>query len=231
MTEDVMKRLILAIAAFVCVNTSAMAQPVEAEKAMPQDSAIIFESPRPILETSAQIDARLDKGWGFGAFFTDYGFGGQLYASTRFTQDLTGLVSLDVGSAKSDKEFGFQDENKINRIMVMPLMASLQYRVLSESLGENFRPYVTAGAGPVFVMTTPGDQEFFASFGNAKFKTVPGGFGGVGANFGLDKSTTFGASVRYFFVPLPEPGIESLEGHRLTDLNGLFIGVNYGFNF
>jgi outer membrane protein W len=231
MAEDVMKKLILAILAFLCVNTSAMAQPVEAEKGMPQDSAIIFESPRPILETAEQLDARLDKGWGFGAFFTDYGFGGQLYASSRFTQDLTGLVSLDVGSAKSDKEFGFQDERKINRIMVMPLMASLQYRILSGSLGENFRPYLTAGAGPVFVMTTPGDEEFFASFGSAKFKTVPGGFGGVGANFGLDKTTTFGASVRYFIVPLPEPGIESIEGQRLTDLNGLFIGVNYGFNF
>jgi outer membrane protein W len=231
MAEDVMKKLILALLAFVCVSTSTMAQPVEVEKGMPQDSAIIFESPRPILETAEQLDARLNNGWGFGAFFTDYGFGGQLYASSRFGQDLTGLVSLDIGSAKSDKEFGFQDERKINRIMVMPLMASVQYRVLSESLGENFRPYLTAGAGPVFVMTTPGDEEFFASFGSAKLKTVPGGFGGVGANFGLDKTTTFGASVRYFFVPLPEPGIESLQGQHLKDLNGLFIGVNYGFNF
>jgi hypothetical protein len=229
--EDVMKKLILALLAATCISTSAMAQPVEAEKGVPADSAIIFESPRPLLETTEQIDARLNKGWGFGAFFTDYGFGGQLYASSRLSQDLTGLLSLDLGSAKSDKEFGFQDEIKINRILVLPLMVSAQYRVLSESLGENFRPYITAGAGPVFVVTTPGDQEFFASFGDAKVKTVPGGFGGLGANFGLDKTTTFGASVRYFFVPLPEPGIESLEGVTLTDLSGLFIGVNYGFNF
>jgi hypothetical protein len=226
-----MKKLILAILAAMCISSSAMAQPVEVEKGMPKDSAIIFESPRPLLETNEQLDARLDKGWGFGAFFTDYGFGGQLYASSRVTRDLTGLISLDLGSAKSDKEFGFQDEIKVNRILVMPLMAAAQYRILSESLGENFRPYLTAGAGPVFVLTTPGDQEFFASFGHAKVKTVPGGFGGVGANFGLDKTTTFGASVRYFYVPLPEPGIESLQGYPLTNLNGLFIGVNYGFNF
>jgi hypothetical protein len=231
MVKNVMKKLILAFLAAMCISSSAMAQPVEVEKGMPKDSAIIFESPRPLLETNEQLDARLDKGWGFGAFFTDYGFGGQLYASSRLTRDLTGLVSLDLGSAKSDKEFGFQDEIKVNRILVMPLMAAAQYRILSESLGENFRPYLTAGAGPVFVLTTPGDQEFFASFGHAKVKTVPGGFGGVGANFGLDKTTTFGASVRYFYVPLPEPGIESLQGYPLTNLNGLFIGVNYGFNF
>jgi hypothetical protein len=231
MVEDVMKKLILAALAALCVNTSAMAQPVEVEKGMPQDSAIIFDSPRPLLETDEQIDARLDKGWGFGAFFSDYGFGGQLYMSSRFTRNLTGMLSTDFGSAKSDREFGFENEIKVNRIFVIPLMASAQYRILSESLGENFRPYITAGAGPVFVMTTPGDQEFFASLGDAAVKTVPGGFGGVGANFGLDKTTTFGASVRYFFIPVPDPGIESLEGKFLTDLSGLFIGVNYGFNF
>lgn len=226
-----MKKLILAIVATLCLSTSAIAQPVEAEKGMSRDSAIIFESPRPLLETTEQLDARLNKGWGFGAFFSDYGFGGQLYLSSRFTRDLTGMISTDFGSAKSDKEFGFENERKINRIFVIPVMASAQYRVLSESLGENFRPYLTAGAGPVFVMTTPGEEEFFSSLGSAAVKTVPGGFAGVGANFGLDKTTTFGASVRYFIVPVPEPGIESLEGKFLTDLSGLFIGVNYGFNF
>jgi outer membrane protein W len=149
----------------------------------------------------------------------------------RLTQDLTGLITTDFGSAKSDREFGFGNERKVNRIFVIPVMATAQYRVLSESLGENFRPYITAGAGPVFVMTTPGQEEFFSSLSGAAVKTVPGGFGGVGANFGLDKTTTFGANVRYFFIPVPDPGIESLEGRFLTDLNGLFIGVSYGFNF
>lgn len=231
MVEDVMKKLFLATLASLFLSTASIAQPVEVEKGVPADSAIIFESPRPLLETTEQIDARLDKGWGFGAFFSDYGFGGQLYASMRLSQNLTGLITTDFGSAKSDREFGFGNERKVNRIFVIPVMASAQYRVLSESLGENFRPYVTAGAGPVFVMTTPGQEEFFSSLGGAAVKTVPGGFGGVGANFGLDKTTTFGANVRYFFIPVPDPGIESLEDRFLKDLNGLFIGVSYGFNF
>lgn len=226
-----MKKLFLATLASLFLSTASIAQPVEVEKGVPADSAIIFESPRPLLETTEQIDARLDKGWGFGAFFSDYGFGGQLYASMRLSQNLTGLITTDFGSAKSDREFGFGNERKVNRIFVIPVMASAQYRVLSESLGENFRPYVTAGAGPVFVMTTPGQEEFFSSLGGAAVKTVPGGFGGVGANFGLDKTTTFGANVRYFFIPVPDPGIESLEDRFLKDLNGLFIGVSYGFNF
>lgn len=226
-----MKKLIWVILTIVCVNRVASAQPIDAEKAMPQDSAIIFESPRPLLETTEQLDARLNNGWGFGAFFSDYGFGGGLYASSKFTTELTGLITTDFGTAKSDKEFGFETEKKINRIFVIPLMAAAQYRVFSESLGENFRPYLTAGAGPVFVLTTPGNKEFFSSLGSAAVRTVAGGFGGVGANFGLDKTTTFGANVRYFFIPVPEPGIESIEGQFLTNLNGLFIGVNYGFNF
>jgi hypothetical protein len=226
-----MKKLLVALAAVFLSVGSAVAQPVGAEKTTPQDSAIVFESPRPLLETQEELDARLDNGWGFGAFFSDYGFGAGLYLSARLSSDLTGLITTDFGTAKSEREFGFETERKINRIMVMPLMASAQYRILRESLGENFRPYLTAGAGPVFVMTSPGDEEFFSSLGRAKMRTLPGGFFGAGANFGLDKTTTFGANIRYFIIPVPQPGIESLEGEYLTNLNGIFLGVNYGFNF
>jgi hypothetical protein len=222
-----MKKFLVFLVCMILGSASVMAQPVEVEK----DSAIVFESPRPLLETDEELEARLDKSWGFGAFFSDYGFGGGMYLSSRMGQDLTGVISTDFGSAKDDREFGFEDQRKVNRIMVVPVMASAQYRVLRESLGENFRPYVTAGAGPVFVVTTPGSEEFFSSLSSAKVTTVPGGFIGLGAHFGVDKTTTFGASARYFIVPYPAPGIESLEGNYLENLNGLFLGVTYGFNF
>lgn len=221
------------VAALLLMASTAFAQPAGIEKggAKQQDSVITFEPSRPLLETSEEVEARLDKGWGFTAFFSDYGFGAGLYLSSRLSQNLTGVISTDFGTAKSDREFGFETERKINRIMVMPVMASAQYRILRESLGENFRPYVTAGAGPVFVMTTPGQEEFFSSIGSADFRTVPGGFIGAGANFGLDKTTNFGANIRYMFIPVPEPGVESLQGEFLKNLNGLFLGVTYGFNF
>lgn len=221
---------ILGLVLGMALATPAQAQPVGIEK-MTSDSAIIFESPHPLLETQAEADARLDKSWGFGAFFSDYGFGAGLYLSSKFGQDFTGMLSTDFGSAKADKEFGFQNELKVNRLFVIPVMASIQYRVLRASLGENFRPYVAGGAGPVLILTTPGNEEFFSSLGRAKIHPVPGGFVGAGANFGVDKSTTFGANIRYFIIPKVDPPIESVQGNYVDNLNGLFLGVNYGFNF
>ncbi|HYE76074.1 MAG TPA: hypothetical protein VEF04_22195, partial [Blastocatellia bacterium] len=212
-----MKKFLVAIAALLLVSGQAFAQPKDVEKSAPQDSAIVFESARPLLETQEELDARLDNGWGFGAFFSDYGFGAGVYLSARLSQDLTGLITTDFGTAKSEREFGFETERKVNRIMVMPVMAAAQYRILRESVGENFRPYITAGAGPVVVMTSPGNEEFFSSLGRAQFRALPGGFAGAGANFGLDKTTNFGANIRYFFIPVPEPGIESLQGEYLTN--------------
>jgi hypothetical protein len=195
------------------------------------DSAIIFESPRPLIDKGEGADAAYPNTWGLSAFFSDYGFGGGVYYSRQLSTSFTGMLSLDLGTAKGPKEFGLATELKINRIFVVPFIFSAQYRLFRELLSDNFRPYLTGGAGPVFVITTPAYKEFFSSFGSVTVKPVAGGFLGVGANFGLDKKSTFGANLRYYFIPYPAPGIESTAGVKLTDFNGLFLTVNYGFNF
>lgn len=195
------------------------------------DSAIIFDSPRPLLETETQSLVALNNVWGLSAFFSDYGFGGGAFYQRKLSTDFAAELSLDFGSAKGPKEFGFITQIKINNIFVIPLIASLQYRLFDELLGENLRPFLTAGAGPVFVMTTPGADEFFASFAHPTLKTVYGGFVGAGANFGVDRHSTFGANLRYYIIPYPSPGLESTAGVFLNNFNGMFLTVTYGFNF
>jgi hypothetical protein len=194
------------------------------------DTAMIFTSPRPLLEKDEVAINFFQNTWGLSAF-SDYGFGGGLFLGHKFGNELTGLLSFDFGTAKGPKEFGLQTEIKINRIFVLPLILSAQYRLLANVLNENLRPYVTAGAGPVFILTTPGAREFFSAFGDAKIKAIGGGFLGFGANFGIDKHSTFGANLRYYIIPYPAPGLESTQGVFLTDFNGLFLTINYGFNF
>jgi len=195
------------------------------------DSVIIFESPRPLFESKEMTSAQLNNVWGLSAFFSDYGFGGGAFIQHKFGEDLSALVSVDFGTAKGPNEYAFIDEIKINDIFVIPLVLSLQYRILDDLLSENLRPYLTAGAGGVFVMTTPSTDNFFPSFGSAKIKVVPGGFAGLGANFGIDRHSTFGANLRYYFIPYPPPGVESTANTFLTNFNGMFLTVNYGFNF
>lgn len=225
--------IILAVAAIVLLPRFSFAQgsSTPAETGGRADSAIIFESPRPLIDKGDAADVTYPNTWGISAFFSDYGFGGGGYYARYIGANITGMVSLDLGTAKGPKEFGLETEVKINRIFVVPVIFSAQYRLLKDMLSDNFRPYITAGAGPVFVITTPAYQEFFSAFGSASIKPVPGGFVGVGANFGLDKKSTFGANLRYYIIPYPGQGIESTAGVFLNNFNGLFLTVNYGFNF
>ena len=94
----------------------------------PQDTAIIFESPRPLLEQNL-AGGTIDNSAGFTGSINDYGFGFGLYFRRNLTADLSAAITFDIGGGKGPKEFGLDDEVKINRIYVMPLMASLQYRL------------------------------------------------------------------------------------------------------
>ena len=194
-----------------------------------QDSVIIFDSPRALIESEEPLSARRNS-VGFSASISDYGFGAGMYYKHLLARNLSLGITLDIGGAKGSKEFASESELKVNRIYVMPLIANLQYRVLADVLSEGLRPYLTVGAGPSFVLATDAQQDFFSSFGGAVVTSTIGGYFGFGANFGLDPKSNFGASLRYYIIPY-DRGIESTRGRFLTDFNGVSLTVTYGFNF
>ncbi|HET6399982.1 MAG TPA: outer membrane beta-barrel protein [Candidatus Kapabacteria bacterium] len=194
------------------------------------DTAMIFQPSHPLIQNANELAKENPNTWGLDASFSDYGFGGGAFLGHSFSPDITGMLSLDFGTAEGSREFDLLEVNKINRIFVIPIMASLQYRVFRDALSDNLRPYVAVGAGPVIAMTTPYADDFFSAFGSAKAKVVPGGYIGLGANFGMDPKTNFGASLRYFIIPYPG-AIQSTTTESLTNLSGLFLTVSYGFNF
>ncbi|NDE62407.1 MAG: hypothetical protein EB038_09490 [Cyclobacteriaceae bacterium] len=67
------------------------------------------------------------------------------------------------------------------------------------------------------------------SFGYAETTFRPGGFIGLGSNFGsTEKGSAFGVNIRYYFIPYPEPGVESTYGLPMTELGGLIITLSIG---
>jgi outer membrane protein W len=225
------KGLYIALFLMVLANISFAQTPAGTVKTSnPKDTAMIFQSPRPLMEDNTASNM-LNNSAGFSGFVNDFGFGMGLYYRRNLSADLSALATFDFGGAKGPKEFGFSDEIKINRIYVMPLFASLQYRLLSGVLSEGLRPYVTAGAGPALVATTDASQDFFTALVHPKFSSTFGGFVGFGANFGTDPKTTFGASLKYYIIPYRSPGIESTQGLFLTDFSGAALTITYGFNF
>jgi hypothetical protein len=194
------------------------------------DTAMIFQPSHPLITTSEDLAREYPNSWVLSVSFSDYGFAGGMFLGHEFGQDLRGLFSFDFGTAEGSQEVDFLEDNQVNRVFVIPIMLSLQYRVFRTGLSDNLRPYITAGAGPVVAMTTPISEDFFSAFANGYSKVVPGGFVGLGANFGTDSKSSFGASLRYFIIPYPG-SLESTTTESLTNLSGLFITVIYGFNF
>ncbi|MDP4200439.1 MAG: outer membrane beta-barrel protein [Bacteroidota bacterium] len=194
------------------------------------DTAIIFQPSQPLIRSAMQQARDLPNNWGFNASFSDYGFGGGLFLGHTFGPNVSAELSAEISTASGTREFDLISLNKVNRIFVIPIMASMQYRLFRDGLSDNLRPYVTAGAGPVVAMTTPYAEDFFMAFADQTSKIVPGGFVGIGAKFGTDPKSTLGASLRYFIIPYPG-GIESTTTESLPNLSGLFLSVSYGMNF
>jgi hypothetical protein len=104
----------------------------------------------------------------------------------------------------------------------------MQYRLFSESLGDNLRPYINIAAGPATVVTTPYDMEFFTAFKKAQAKYTAGGYIGIGANFGLEQKSTLGINLRYYVIHFFDEGVESLAGRFQKNLGGFYITLNLG---
>jgi len=194
------------------------------------DTAMIFQPAEPLIKNADQVSSENPNNWGFDLSFSDYGFGAGFFLGRNFNPDIAAFLTLDFGTAEGSREFDLVEVNKVNRIFVIPLMACLQYRVFRDALSDNLRPYIAGGGGIVGAMTTPYNDDFFSAFGSAVTKIIPGGFFGVGANFGSDPKTNFGASLRYFIIPYPG-ALESTSTESLTNLSGLFLSVSYGYNF
>jgi hypothetical protein len=107
----------------------------------------------------------------------------------------------------------------------------MQYRLFENSISDNLRPYLCAGVGPTILITTPYDLEFFNSFGKAHAKFAAGGYIGLGANFGLDKSSLVGITFKYYYSRLFKGGVESLAGREKTEIQGFFITLNLGLMY
>jgi outer membrane protein W len=221
----------IALTFSVSANAQSPITPAAPKPSSPSsDTAMIFQPSEPLVKSAQQIASEYPNTWGLGLLFSDYGYGGGFFLGHYFSQDVRLLLTIDVSTAEGSTELDLVEDNKINNIYVIPIMLTMEYRLFRDGLSDNLRPYISGGAGPVIAMTTPYSDGFFSQFGDATTKFVPGGFVGVGANFGSDPKNTFAASLRYFIIPYPG-SIQSTSTISLTNLSGIYLSASYGFNF
>lgn len=219
------------------------------------DTTIIFTPSNPNL-IQPQSYRPMTKAWGLDILMSNNGFGLGAFYRNEFSDELSLILNFAVSDVKDETEFEQYDyygnsyvPGKKNRLLLMPLTATIQYRLFKDDIVDNFRPFINAGIGPTMVFvapyahptnyyfsdgtyayTDPGKIDFFTSLKYGKMQYTIGGYVGVGAYFGMEKGTLTGLSVKYFLARFPN-GIEVMEGGFMKNFGGLFITLTFGSMF
>jgi hypothetical protein len=219
------------------------------------DTTIIFTPSDPNLIHSQNYRPMV-RAWGLDLLMSNNGFGLGTFYRYELTDDFSLSMNFAISDVKDETEFEQYDyygnsfvPGKKNRLLMMPLMVSVEYRLFREDIVDNFRPFINAGLGPTMVLvapyahpttyyyadgsyyyTDPGKIDFFTSLKYGQMRYTLGGYIGAGAYFGMEKGTLSGISVKYFYSQFPN-GIEVMNGGFVRTFGGLFITLTFGSMF
>ncbi len=205
------------------------------------DSNIVFESPNKDL-VQPQQTAYLTDAAVVDVLLSNNGFGVGGFYRHQYSEDVFGTVSIGFSQVNDPNEVEEVDiygqtyvPGKINRFLLIPLHVGVQYRLFADDILDNFRPYVNAAVGPSMIFTTPYDREYFNSLRYGQVYYTAGGYVGIGAYFGSDRSTLTGINIRYYLEYF-QRGIDSMQNddgsiERMRDFGGFSITLNFGTLF
>ncbi len=196
-----------------------------------RDTAVVFQSVDPLISKSV---SGIKNSWGLDLMISTNGFGLGVFYGFEFSDELTYKINFLISEGKDDREIEIYDYYgrsftpfKVNRFIVFPLFFGLEYRLFKDEILDNFRPFVTAAAGPTMIYSTPYEKEFFNSLKYGQAHYTGGGYIGIGAFFGADKSNVLGLNFRYYLIPFPK-GIESLYQTTKKEFGGLSFSISFG---
>jgi hypothetical protein len=224
---------------------------LNAQQLPSSDSTIIFTPSDPQLVRPHAYNPQTDT-WGIDLNLSNNGFGLGFFYRHEYDDELSGMLNFTISDVKDNAEVEQYDwygnsivPGKLNRLMLMPLFASVQYRIFKDDIADNFRPYITGGLGPTMIVVSPyatytpytnddgstGMQQnqidFFTSLKYAQLRYTFGGFVGAGLYFGSQQGTMTGISLRYLYIPY-SPGIEVMQGGFMNSFGGLFLTITFG---
>jgi hypothetical protein len=219
------------------------------------DTTIIFTPSDPNL-IHPQSYRPMVRAWGLDLLMSNNGFGLGTFYRYELTDEFSLMLNFAISDVKDETEFEQYDyygnsfvPGKKNRLLMMPLTVSIEYRLFKDDIVDNFRPFINAGLGPtmvfvapyahptnyyypdgVYAYTDPGKIDFFTSLKYGKMRYTLGGYIGAGAYFGMEKGTLTGLSIKYFLAQFPS-GIEVMDGGYVRNFGGLFITLSFGSLF
>ncbi|HVN48710.1 MAG TPA: hypothetical protein VMU30_07805 [Bacteroidota bacterium] len=189
--------------------------------------------------------------WGIDFDLSNNGFGMGFFFRHEYDEEFSGMINFTISDVKDNNEVEQYDwygnsvvPGKLNRLLLMPLFASMQYRLFKDDIADNFRPYIAGGLGPTMILVAPyatytpvvdisgnpymqqNQIDFFTSMKYAQLRYTFGGFIGAGLFFGSPQGSMTGLSFRYLYVPYAH-GIEVMQGGSMNTFGGLFLTITF----
>ena len=173
--------------------------------------------------------------WGVDILLSTNGIGLGTFYRHEYSDNLSGFMEFSISEAADENEVVYFDyytsqtytPGKVNRFLVLPLYIGVQQRLFKDDIVDNFRPYITAAAGPTMIYVFPYDMEYFQALGKGRPKYTLGGYIGGGAYFGSERSTLLGLNIRYYIVPV-SGGIRSMTNTIKKQFGGFYISLSFG---
>lgn len=216
--------------AYSYASADTFTTPLPSEK----DTSIVFE---PALDIYSKSNEKSEKANYIGPsmLFSDHGFGMGMYYSYAFTRDFAIDGQFFISGAHNSDEFEIWDwnyydyrvPNKVNRIYMMPVTLGLKYRLFSNIIPDNLRPYLIAGGGMSVIMATPYRLEFFTAFGEAQTFIKPTLFAGLGLDV-MSGRNAINFNMKYYHIPFGAEGLESIKNKPITNFGGIFLEISFG---
>ena len=176
--------------------------------------------------------------WGVNVMFGEGGLGLGTFFRKQLSNNLSGFIDISFSESKDEREFEYVDYygvvytyNKKNRVFMIPLNLGLQYRLFSESLTDNMRPFISVAVGPSMVLTNPYEKEFFDAMGYCQLKWAVGGYVALGTNFGSSKSSLFGFTLKYSFAHFFDNGVENIINKYRKNIGTLSLSLDIGLQY
>jgi len=133
-----------------------------------------------------------ETGTGFGAFIV-----------WPFSQVYHAGVTFDAFFIRDSRQFEYVDYygnfysiNDVNNVYLFDLMITIKRRFFAEDMDDSFRPFLSAGFGPIFGMNFPEVDELENQYG-----WTAAGFVGGGVDISVDVKYIVSIKAQYRIVP------------------------------
>lgn len=176
----------------------------------------------PVARGQAPDSVQAPVGRGIEVLLTNSGFGLGGFLGAPLGENTLWRLEAGLGAVKDEREVAFFDRfggrdvpNKANYLLELPVQVGLERRLFASRIEADFRPFVSAAAGPVLGWVYPyydDENENGTLDPDEPTHDVISGLPGGSLHTGLTVSAHFGAR----FGPISRPGYGVRFGYRMT---------------